>query len=42
MVMATELLSAGEGQEVIMDGMSEAFGFPVGFGAVQQMPEDAD
>ena len=25
-----------------MDGMGEAFGFPVGFGAMQQMPEDAD
>ena len=25
-----------------MDGVGEAFGFPVGFGAVEQMPEDAD
>ena len=25
-----------------MDGMGEAFGFPVGVGAMQQMPEDAD
>ena len=25
-----------------MDGMGEAFGFPIGVGAVQQMPEDAD
>jgi hypothetical protein len=25
-----------------MDGDGEALGFPVGFGAVQQMPEDAD
>ena len=42
MVMGAELLSTGEIQEVVVDRNREALCFPVGVGAVEQMPEDAD